>query len=113
METLDQGAESRGRAAQSLLQMRLGQTMGSEASEAARTSWAPLAPPGLHSLSCAPQFSRGLDPLIARIREFSIASIVSDSLRTCGLLPTRLLCPWVLQARRLEWAAISSLKERS
>ena len=33
-------------------------------------------------------------------------SVVSDSLRPHGLYPTRLLCPWILQARILEWAAI-------
>ena len=33
--------------------------------------------------------------------------VVSDSLRPHGLLPTRLLRPWNLQARILEWVAIS------
>ena len=40
-------------------------------------------------------------------------SVVSNSLWPMDCNPPRLLCPWVLQARRLEWAAISSLKERS
>ena len=34
-------------------------------------------------------------------------SVVSDSLRPRGLQPTRLLRPWVLQARVLEWGAIA------
>ena len=34
-------------------------------------------------------------------------SVVSDSLWPHGLQPTRLLCPWILQARILEWVAIS------
>ena len=33
---------------------------------------------------------------------------MSDSLRPFGLLPARLLCPWILQARILEWVAIYS-----
>ena len=32
---------------------------------------------------------------------------VSDSLQPRGLQPTRLLCPWIFQARVLEWIAIS------
>ena len=35
-------------------------------------------------------------------------SVMSNSLLTPGLQPTRLLCPWILQARILEWIAISS-----
>ena len=34
-------------------------------------------------------------------------SVVSDSLLPHGLQPTRLLCPWILQASTLEWVAIS------
>ena len=34
-------------------------------------------------------------------------SVVSDSYRPHGLQPTRLLCPWISQARVLEWAAIA------
>ena len=34
-------------------------------------------------------------------------SVMSDSLRPHGLEPTRLLCPWNLEARILEWVAIS------
>ena len=34
-------------------------------------------------------------------------SVMFDSLRPCGLWPTRLLCPWILQAGILEWVAIS------
>ena len=33
-------------------------------------------------------------------------SLMSDSLQPHGLWPTRLLCPWNLQARRLEKVAI-------
>ena len=33
-------------------------------------------------------------------------SIVSNSLGPFGLSPTRLLCPWILQERILEWVAI-------
>ena len=36
-----------------------------------------------------------------------VASIMSDSVQAYGLQPTRLLCPWILQARILEWVAIS------
>ena len=36
-------------------------------------------------------------------------SVRSDSLRPCGLEPSRLLCPF-LQARILEWVAIPFLK---
>ena len=32
---------------------------------------------------------------------------MSNSVRPYGQQPTRLLCPWVLQARTLEWVAIS------
>ena len=35
-------------------------------------------------------------------------SVMSDSLRPHGLYPTRLLCPWILQARILEWVAMTS-----
>ncbi|XP_043312755.1 retinoic acid early transcript 1E-like isoform X1 [Cervus canadensis] len=34
-------------------------------------------------------------------------SVVSASLRPHGLQPTRLLCPWILQARILGWVAVS------
>ena len=34
-------------------------------------------------------------------------SVVSDPVRPHGLQPTRLLHPWILQARTLEWVAIS------
>ena len=34
-------------------------------------------------------------------------SVVSDSLRPHGLQPTRLLRPWIFQARVLEWGAIA------
>ena len=35
-----------------------------------------------------------------------IHSVVPNSLRLHGLQLTRLLCPWILQARILEWIAI-------
>ena len=35
------------------------------------------------------------------------ASLVSDSVRPHGLQPTRLLRPWIFQARVLEWGAIA------
>ena len=35
-------------------------------------------------------------------------SVVSDSSRPHGLQPTRLLHPWIFQARILEWGAIES-----
>ena len=34
-------------------------------------------------------------------------SVVSDPSRPHGLQPTRLLCPWIFQARVLEWGAIA------
>ena len=34
-------------------------------------------------------------------------SVVSDSSRPHGLQPTRLLCPWIFQARIVEWGAIA------
>ena len=34
------------------------------------------------------------------------SSVVSNSLRPHGLLPARLLCPWIFQARILEWVAM-------
>ena len=34
-------------------------------------------------------------------------SVVYNSLRHHGLQPTRLLCPWIFQARILEWVAVS------
>ena len=37
---------------------------------------------------------------------WSVASVVSDSLRPSGLQPARLLVHGILQARILEWAAI-------
>ena len=39
--------------------------------------------------------------------------VVSDSLRPHGLQPTRLFCPWVFQARILEWVAISFSRRSS
>ena len=39
-----------------------------------------------------------------RMRACSVASVVSDSLRPYGQLPTRLLCRGILQARILEWS---------
>ena len=38
---------------------------------------------------------------------------MSDSLCPHGLQPTRLLCPWISQARILEWGAISSSRGSS
>ena len=40
-------------------------------------------------------------------------SVLSHSLWPLGLQPTRLLCPWVLRARILEWVAIPFSKESS
>ena len=40
----------------------------------------------------------------------SRCSVVSDSLRPYGLQPARLLNPWILQARILEWVATPSSK---
>ena len=37
----------------------------------------------------------------------AVTSVVSDSVRPHRRQPTRLLCPWGLQARILEWVAIS------
>ena len=34
-------------------------------------------------------------------------SVVSDPQRPHGLQPTRLFCPWIFQARVLEWGAIA------
>ena len=34
-------------------------------------------------------------------------SVIPDSLRSHGLQPTRLLCPWDFPARVLEWGAIA------
>ena len=36
--------------------------------------------------------------------------VVLNSLRLHGLQPTKLLCHWILQARILEWVAISFYK---
>ena len=36
-----------------------------------------------------------------------VCSVMCNSLRPHGLLPTRLLCLWISQARILEWVAIS------
>ena len=35
-------------------------------------------------------------------------SVMSNSLRLHGLQPARILCPWILQARILEWVVIFS-----
>ena len=43
----------------------------------------------------------------------SVASVVSDSLQPHGPEPSRLLCPWILQARILEWVGISSSRGSS
>ena len=40
-------------------------------------------------------------------------SVMSDSLRPHGLYPTRLPCPWILQARIQEWIAIPSSRGSS
>ena len=40
-------------------------------------------------------------------------SVVSDSLPLHGLQPTRLLCPWILQAGILEWVAMPFFRVRS
>ena len=40
-------------------------------------------------------------------------SVVSHSLRPHGLYPTRHLCPWILQARTLEWVAMPSCRGSS
>ena len=40
-------------------------------------------------------------------------SVMSDPLRPHGLQHTRLLCPWILQERILEWIAISSSRGSS
>ena len=37
----------------------------------------------------------------------AVCSVVPDSLRPHGLLPTRLLCSWISQAGILEWVTIS------
>ena len=36
-----------------------------------------------------------------------VCSAVSNSLQPCGLYPTRLLCPWGVPARILEWVTMS------
>ena len=41
-------------------------------------------------------------------RECQVTSVMSNSLCPHGLQPARLLCPWVLQARILEWGALPS-----
>ena len=38
---------------------------------------------------------------------------MSNSLGLCRLWPTRLLCPWILQLRILEWVAVSSSRGSS
>ena len=43
----------------------------------------------------------------------SVASVTSNSLRPYGLRPTRLLCPWILQTRILEWVAMPSSRGSS
>ena len=40
-------------------------------------------------------------------------SVVSDSLWPHGLQPTRLLCPWISQARILEWVAMPASRGSS
>ena len=40
-------------------------------------------------------------------------SVVSGSWRPCGLQPTRLVCPWILQASMLEWLAVPFSRESS
>ena len=40
-------------------------------------------------------------------------SVASSSLQPHGLQPGGLICPWILQARILEWVAISSLSRPS
>ena len=40
-------------------------------------------------------------------------SVVSDSVRPHGLKPAKLLCPWILQARILEWVAMPSSRGSS
>ena len=43
----------------------------------------------------------------------AVRSVVPDSLRPHGLLPTRLLCSWISQAGILEWVIISSSRGSS
>ena len=43
----------------------------------------------------------------------SATSVVSDSLRPCGLQPARLLCPWDFPGRILEWVAMPSSRGSS
>ena len=40
-------------------------------------------------------------------------SVLSDSLRSHGLQPARLLCPWHFQAKILEWVTIFSFRGSS
>ena len=51
--------------------------------------------------------------LAVRVCKRSVASIVSDPLRPHGLQPARLLCPWILQSRILEWVPMLSSRGSS
>ena len=42
-----------------------------------------------------------------KVKSQSEVAVVSDSSRPHGLQPTRLLRPWIFQARVLEWGAIA------
>ena len=60
--------------------------------------------PGAPAEKCRPEHWTSRDFLTIHV--CSVASVMFSSLRPYGLWPTRLL--WILQARILEWAAISS-----
>ena len=56
---------------------------------------------------------RRLGILLPEKKKSVSCSVLSHSLWPLGLQPTRLLCPWVLRARILEWVAIPFSKESS
>ena len=54
-----------------------------------------------------------IDMLLLLFTDWTSRSVVSGFLRPHGLQPAMLLCPWVSQARILEWAVISFSRRSS
>ena len=48
-----------------------------------------------------------LKPMLTCLCVCSVTKLCPNSVQPHGLKPARLLCPWISQARLLEWAAIS------
>ena len=77
-----------------------------------KTSYVAGTQPTVHTFAKGtPSSGNNMVQLCMCVR--SVASVTSNSLQPYDLRATRLLCPWILQARILEWVAMPSSRGSS